>query len=123
MALFTRVLGGASPGPRLAPGTPEFAREARKDYADLVSLHQAPRLPLSFVVQQLASLPAPVSAAFDHFRMLHAGRAELALSVIDGHRTWQAQVVEGSRAHVLLIDGKGSELARGVVRGAAISWR
>lgn len=123
MALFTRVLGGASPALRLAPGTPEFARAARTDYAELVSLHQAPQLPGSFVVQKLASLPAPVSAAFDTFRTLHAGRAELALSVIDGHRTWQAQVVEGSGAHVLLIDGKGAELARGVVRGASISWR
>ena len=123
MALFIRVLGGARRTERIAPGTAEFARAARKDYADLLSLHQAPRLPVSFVVQNLGMLPASVLASFDTFRLLHAGRAELALSVIDGHRTWQAQVVQGSGAHVLLLDVKGSELARGVVRGAAVSWR
>ncbi|MDP1828797.1 MAG: hypothetical protein Q8L48_36390 [Archangium sp.] len=124
MALFTRLQGGAPAGPKLAPGTPAFSRAAKKDYGDLLALHGAPRLPAAFVVQQLSTLPAPVAVAFDTFRQLHAGRAEVALSTIDGHRTWQAQVVQGGNgAQVLLLDVKGEELARGVVRGAAVSWR
>lgn len=123
MALFTRLQGGASERVRMAPGSADFARAAKKDYGELVALHGAPRLPAAFVVQNLGTLPAPVGAAFDTFRQLHAGRAELALSAIDGHRTWQAQVVQGSGAQVLLLDVKGQALARGVVRGAAISWR
>lgn len=123
MALFTRLQGGATAAPKLAPGTPAFSSAAQKDYADLLDLHQAPRLPAAFVVQKLETLPAPVRAAFDTFRKLHGGRAEVALSTIDGHRTWQAQVVQTGGAQVLLLDGKGSELARGVVRGAAVSWR
>ena len=124
MALFTRLQGGAAPQqPGLSPGTPAFAQAARKDYADLLELHQAPRLSPSFVVRKLDTLPVPVAAAFDSFRQLHEGHAEVALSTIDGHRTWQAQVVQKGGAQVLLIDARGSELARGVVRGAAVSWR
>ncbi|MDP3154642.1 MAG: hypothetical protein Q8N23_18330 [Archangium sp.] len=123
MALFTRLQGGAAPASKLAPGTAAFNSAARKDYADLLDLHQAPRLPAAFVVQKLETLPAPVGAAFDAFRNLHAGRAEIALSTIDGHRTWQAQVVQHGGAQVVLLDVKGSELARGVVRGAAVAWR
>lgn len=123
MALFTRLQGGATPGPKLVPGTPAFTRAAKRDYGELLALHGAPRLPAAFVVQKLSTLPASVVAAFDTFRQVHAGRAEVALSTIDGHRTWQAQVVQGSGAQVLLLDGKGAELARGVVRGAAVSWR
>ena len=124
MALFTRLQGGATPArPALNPGTSAFAQAARKDYSDLLALHQAPRLPSAFVVRQLDTLPAPVGAAFDSFRAQHVGQAEVALSTIDGHRTWQAQVVQKGGAQVLLLDGKGSELARGVVRGAAVSWR
>ena len=123
MALFTRLQGGAGPTSKLSPGTPAFTSAARKDYADLLDLHQAPRLPAAFVVQKLETLPAPVSAAFDTFRKLHAGRPEIALSTIDGHRTWQAQVVQNGGAQVLLLDVKGNELARGVVRGAAVAWR
>lgn len=123
MALFTRLQGGATPTARRSPGTPEFARAAKQDYAELLALHQAPRLPASFVVQQLGTLPAPVGTAFDTFRQQHAGRAEVALSVIDGHRTWQAQVVQKDGAQVLLLDARGHELGRGVARGAAVSWR
>jgi hypothetical protein len=132
MALFTRLQGGGpervrsgelAPRGVMAPGSADFARAAKKDYGELVALHGAPRLPAAFVVQNLGTLPAPVGAAFDTFRKLHAGRAELALSAIDRHRTWQAQVVQGSGAQVLLLDVKGQELARGVVRGAAVSWR
>jgi hypothetical protein len=123
MALITRLQGGASRGPRLAPGTAAFVRAARKDYTELVALHRAPRLPASFVVQKLGTLPAPVASAFETFRRLHLGRAELAVSAIDGHRTWQAQVVQVGGAQVLLLDGRGHELARGVVRGAAVTWR
>ncbi len=125
MALFARLQGGATAGAEgLKPGTPAFTRAAKKYYAELVALHGAPRLPTSFVVQKLATLPAPVSAAFDSFRLAHPGSAQIALSTIDGHRTWQAQVTQiGGAAQVLLIDLKGSELARGVVRGAAVSWR
>lgn len=123
MALFTRLQGGATAAPKLAPGTPAFNAAARKDYADLLDLYQAPRLSASFVVQKLETLPGPVGAAFDTFRKQHAGRAEIALSTIDGHLTWQAQVVQPGGAQVLLVDVKGSELARGVVRGAAVTWR
>ena len=123
MALFTRLQGGAAPASKLSPGTPAFTLAARKDYADLLDLHQVPRLPSAFVVQNLETLPAPVAAAFDTFRKLHAGRAEIALSTIDGHRTWQAQVVQNGGAQVLLLDVKGNELARGVVRGSAVAWR
>jgi hypothetical protein len=124
MALFTRLQGGAPERVRIAPGSAAFVSAAKKDYGELVALHGAPRLPAAFVVQKVSSLPAPVAAAFDTFRQLHAGRAEVAVSAIDGHRTWQAQVVQGgSGAQVLLLDVKGHELARGVVRGAAVSWR
>jgi hypothetical protein len=125
MALYTKLQGGsATSKPKLAPGTPEFARAAKQDYAELVALHGAPKLPASFVVKKLTTLPEPVGAAFDHFRLLHSGQAQIALSTIDGHRTWQAQVTQiGGSAQVLLIDAKGVELARGVVRGAAVSWR
>lgn len=124
MALFTRLQGGATRATRLSPGTSAFTSAAKQDYADLLSLHQAPRLPASFVVHQIGTLPVPVAAAFDSFSQLHAGRAEIAPSVIDGHRTWQAQVVQsGGGAQVLLLDAKGHELTRGVVRGAAVSWR
>lgn len=123
MALFTRLQGGAPVGPKLAPGSPAFSRAAKQDYGDLVALHGAPRLPAAFVVQKLSTLPAPVLAALDTFRQVHAGRAEVAVSAIDGHRTWQAQVVQGTGAQVLLLDVRGHELARGVVRGASVSWR
>lgn len=127
MALFTRLQGGATPAPKtapkMAPGTAAFSRAAKQDYADLLELHQAPKLPASFMVESLGTLPKPVGAAFATFRALHAGRAELASSSIDGHRTFQAQVVQQGGAQVLLLDGKGDELARGVVRGAAVSWR
>lgn len=133
MALFSKLRGGSpklrggSPAPatpKLAPGTPEFSRAAKKDYADLLALYGAPKLPASFVVKKLTTLPAPVSAAYDSFRLMHSGQAQIALSTIDGHRTWQAQVTQiGGSAQVLLIDAKGVELARGAVRGAAVSWR
>ncbi len=123
MALFTRLQGGAAPASKLAPGTPAFNTAARKDYADLLDLHRGPRLTAAFVVQKLDTLPAPVGAAFDTFRHQHAGRAEIGLSTIDGHRTWQAQVVQNGGAQVMLLDVRGSELARGVVRGAAVTWR
>lgn len=123
MALFTRLQGGSSPRPGLAPGTPAFERAAKRDYADLLALHQAPKLPSSFVVQQLGTLPPGVKAAIDTFKQLHSGRAEVAVSAIDGHRTWQAQVLQQGGAQVLLLDGKGRELGRGLVRGAAVTWR
>jgi hypothetical protein len=127
MALFTRLQGGSAPAPaappKIAPGTPDFAIAAKKDYADVIAMYGAPRLLSSFVVKKLETLPAPVKAAFDSFRLLHGGAAEIALSTIDGHRTWQAQVTQIGGAEVLLIDAKGFELARGVVRGAAVSWR
>lgn len=125
MALFSKLQGGtAKPASKLAPGTPEFTHAAKQDYADLVAFQGAAKLPTSFVVKKLTTLPAPVGAAFDHFRLLHSGQAQIALCTIDGHRTWQAQVTQiGGSAQVLLIDAKGVELARGVVRGAAVSWR
>lgn len=126
MALYARVLGGTSPAPpkpALTPGTPAFARAARKDYADLLELYQAPRLSPAFVVQKWDSLAVPVQQAFERFRGQHVGRAEIALASLDGHRTYQAQVVQGGGAHVLLLDAKGAELARGAVRGAAVAWR
>jgi hypothetical protein len=129
MALFSKLQSGLQGGnaptaAKLAPGTPEFTTAAKKDYADLLEMHGAPKLPTSFVVKQLTSLPEPVKAAYDSFRLLHSGHAQIALSTIDGHRTWQAQVTQiGGAAQVLLIGEKGAELARGVVRGAAISWR
>jgi hypothetical protein len=126
MELFSKLQGGspASAASKVAPGTPEFTRAAKKDYADLVAMYGAPKLPTSFVVKQLGTLPSPVGAAFDNFRLLHSGQAQIALCTIDGHRTWQAQVTQiGGSAQVLLIDAKGVELARGVVRGAAVSWR
>jgi hypothetical protein len=124
MALFTRLQGGATTArPALSPDSPAFAQAARKDYADLLALHQGPRLSPAFVVRKLDTLPVAVGAAFDSFRQLHAGHAEVALSTIDGHRTWQAQVVQKGGAQVLLLDARGAELARGVVRGAAVSWR
>lgn len=125
MALFARLQGGATARPEaLKPGTPAFSSAAKNDYADLVAMYGAPRLLASFVVEKLGTLPAPVKAAFDSFRLAHPGSAQIALSTIDGHRTWQAQVTQiGGAAEVLLIDAKGSELARGVVHGAAVSWR
>ena len=127
MALFSKLQGGASAppsSPRRSPGTPEFTRAAKQDYADLLAVYGAAKLPASFVVKKLTTLPEPVSAAYDSFRLLHAGDAQIALSTIDGHRTWQAHVTQiGGAAQVLLIDAKGMELARGVVRGAAVSWR
>lgn len=126
MALFARVTGGttAAPSkPSLTPGTAAFAQAARKDYADLLELYQAPRLSPSFVVKKWDALPGPVQQAFERFRGQHVGKPELAVSSIDGHRTYQAQVVQGSSAQVLLLDAKGSELARGAVRGAAVAWR
>ena len=123
MALFTRVLGGASPAPGLSPGSLAFTRAAKQDYADLLALHGAPRLPTSFVVHKLGTLPAPVAASFLAFTQLHAGRAEIAPSVIDGHRTWPAQVVSSASAHVLLLDAQGQELASGLARAGSVTWR
>lgn len=126
MALFSKLQGGsARTASKLAPGTPEFTTAAKKDYADLLAMYGAPKLSTSFVVKQLTSLPEPVKAAYDSFRLQHSdGHAQIALSTIDGHRTWQAQVTQiGGAAQVLLIGEKGAELARGVVRGAAVSWR
>lgn len=123
MALFTRLQGGATPLPGLSPGTLAFARAAKQDYADLLALHGRPRLPACFVVQKLATLPEPVAASFHAFTALHAGRASIALSAIDGHRTWQAQVVSSSSAQVLLLDTKGRELASGVARADKVCWR
>lgn len=126
MALYARVSGGTPTPPSRplrSPGTAEFALAARRDYADLLDLYQAPRLSPSFVVQKWDSLPAPVGAAFDRFRAQHAGKAEIALSTIDGHRSWQAQVSQQGGAQVLLLDAKGTELGRGVARGASVAWR
>ena len=126
MALFSKLQGGSAPTtPKRSPGTAEFTKAAKQDYADLLALHGAPKLPTSFVVKSLTALPEPVKAAYDSFRLQHSdGHAQIALSTIDGHRTWQAQVTQiGGAAHVLLIGEKGAELARGVVRGAAVSWR
>lgn len=126
MALFARLTGGTSVAPvksALTPGTPAFSIAARKDYADLLELYGAPKLSPSFVVKNPETLPQPVGDAFEAFKRQHAGRAEIALSSIDGHRTWQAQVVSGSNAQVLLVDAKGHELGRGVVQGAAVKWR
>ena len=120
MALFTRLQGGAAPSPRV---TPDFARTARQDYADQLALYGRAQLPASFVVQKLSTLPAPVAAAFHDFQQRHPGRAEIAPSPIAGQVTWQAQVVQVGGAQVLLLDQKGHELARGVVRGAAVSWQ
>ena len=126
MALYARLAGGTSVAPSksaLTPGTPAFSQAARKDYADLLELYGAPKLSPSFVVKNPETLPQPVLDAFETFKRQHAGRAEIALSSIDGHRTWQAQVVSGSSAQVLLIDAKGQDLGRGVVQGAAVKWR
>lgn len=123
MALFTRLQGGATPAPGIAPGTIAFTRAAKQDYADLLALYGAPKLPGSFIVQKLSTLPAPVAASFDAFKQQHAGRAEIAPSAISGHRTWQAQVVTPGSAQVLLLDAKGHELASGVARAGAIVWR
>ena len=123
MALFTRLQGGATPRPGLSPGTHAFTRAAKRDYAELLVLHGRPRLPVSFVVQKLATLPEPVAASFHAFTAQHAGQAEIAVSAIDGHRTWQAQVVGSSSAQVLLLDVKGRELASGVARADKVCWR
>ncbi len=123
MALFTRLQGGATAAPGRSPGTLSFTRAAKQDYADLLALHGKPRLPVSFVVQKLATLPEPVAAAFHTFSLKHAGRAEIALSAIDGHRTWQAQIVSSTSAQVLLLDVKGQELASGVARASTVHWR
>lgn len=120
MSLFTRLQGGATPAPR---GTPDFSRAARQDYADQLALHGRAQLPVAFVVHKLSTLPAPVAAAFDDFKQRHLGRAEIAPSAIAGQVTFQAQVVQVGGAQVLLLDGKGHELARGVVRGAAVTWQ
>ena len=78
-------------------------------------------------MQHLSTLPPSVKAALDTFKQLHSGRAEVALSAIDGHRTWQAQVLQQGGAQVLLLDGQGRELGRGLVRvekaSAAVTWR
>jgi hypothetical protein len=126
MALYARLTGGTSTAPAksaLTPGTPAFAQAARKDYADLLELYGAPKLSPSFVVKNPETLPQPVLDTFEAFKRQHAGRAEIALSSIDGHRTWQAQVVNGTSAQVLLVDAKGQDLGRGVVQGAAVKWR
>jgi len=120
MALLSRLQGGVSTPPRGSTGT---AAAAKQDYAELLALHGKAKLPTAFVVQQWSTLPAPVSAAFQAFKQRHLGRAEIAPCAIDRQLTWQAQVVQVGGAQVLLLDGKGHELARGVVRGAAVSWQ
>lgn len=123
MALFTRLQGGAAPVTPTSPGSAAFARAARQDYAELVSLHGRAQLPVAFLVQKPSTLPAPVAAAFEDFKRRHLGRAEIAPSAIDGQLTWQAQIVQVGGAQVLLLDRQGQALARGVVRGSAVAWQ
>lgn len=126
MALYARVMGGASPVATKAPvtpGSPAFAQAARRDYEDLLALYGGPRLSPAFVVAKWGALPAPVAGAFERFRAAQPGQAEIALSTIDGQRAYQAQVLQPGGAQVLLLDARGLELGRGAVRGAAVVWR
>jgi|APLak6261678615_1056124.scaffolds.fasta_scaffold01310_3 hypothetical protein len=121
MALFARLQGGTTPTrAKLEPGTPAFVATAKREYAELIALHGAPKLPASFLVKDP---PPAVRRVVDAFSALHQGPAEVALNAIDGHRTYQVQVAARGQAQVLLLDARGTELARGVARGGAVSWR
>lgn len=124
MALFSKLSAGAgvaAPRPAIEPGTSTFAATARRDYAETVTMYGAPKLLPSFLVK---TPPPAVQHVVDSFEQLHAGKAEVALNAIDGHRTYQVQISEkNQQAQVLLVDARGHELARGVARGNAVRWR
>ncbi len=121
MALFARLQGGVAPTKApLVAGSAAFVTAARRDYADLISMHGAPKLPACFLVK---SPPPAVQRVTEAFAAQHGGPAEVALNSIDGERTYQVQVSQRSQAQVLLVDARGHELARGVARGGLVSWR